>query len=239
MQHGEFCRTVTMDRRKFIQLAAAGTGLLAGAAVLGLPLHARAAEAYPLPPLPYAENALEPYISARTISFHYGKHTKAYYDKTNTLAAGMSGMALHEVFLKAAGKPDSAALFNNAAQAWNHTFYWNGMKPSGGGAPGKRMMEHLQASFGGYEQFREAFSAAAKGQFGSGWAWLVRNSDGTLEVVKTANAENPMVQGKTPVLVCDVWEHAYYLDYQNRRADYVSAFLDHLVDWDAAEKHLT
>jgi Fe-Mn family superoxide dismutase len=101
------------------------------------------------------------------------------------------------------------------------------------------MMEHLQASFGGYEQFREAFSAAAKGQFGSGWAWLVRNSDGTLEVVKTANAENPMVQGKTPVLVCDVWEHAYYLDYQNRRADYVSAFLDHLVDWDAAEKHLT
>ncbi|MFV0422298.1 superoxide dismutase [Oleidesulfovibrio sp.] len=228
---------LALNRRQFMKLAA-GAGVLAGASIIGISPFAFAAEAFPLPALPYPENALEPYISVKTISFHYGKHTRAYYANTGKLAVGQAGTPLHDVFLNAAKNKDQQALFNNAAQAWNHTFYWNGMKPSGGGLPSGKLMEQITASFGSYEAFRDAFSAAAKGQFGSGWAWLVQNKDKMLEVVATPNAANPMVDGKMPILVCDVWEHAYYLDYQNRRADYVKNFLEHLVNWEEAARHL-
>jgi Fe-Mn family superoxide dismutase len=136
-----------------------------------------------------------------------------------------------------AGNPDKQAIFNNAAQVWNHTFYWKSMKPSGGGAPPKALAAKIDAAFGGYDGFKKAFTEAATTQFGSGWAWLAAK-DGTLQIVKTPNAENPLAKGLTPILTCDVWEHAYYLDYQNRRADYVAAWLEHLVNWEFAEQNL-
>ncbi|MBN1893868.1 superoxide dismutase [bacterium] len=192
-----------------------------------------------LPALPYAENALEPYISAKTLSFHHGKHHKAYVDKYNELAAkaGMSSLTLEQAMRKTAGVADQAGLFNNAAQSWNHDFFWKCMKPAGGGVPSGRLLDLINESFGGFEKFKQVFVDAGLGQFGSGWVWLVAE-DQELKVVKTANADNPLVRNLRPLLVCDVWEHAYYLDYQNRRKDFLTVFLENLVNWEFAASQL-
>lgn len=195
---------------------------------------------FTLPVLPYAQDALEPYVSARTMSFHYGKHHQAYVDTLNKLVAGApwaAGLTLEKVVVKSAGQADKAAIFNNAAQAWNHSFFWKSMKPGGGGLPAGRLMEMIKSSFGGFDQFKTAFLTAAVTQFGSGWVWLVRDGD-TLKIVKTSNADTPIAHGQTVLLTCDVWEHAYYLDYQNRRKDFVQAFLDHLANWEFAASQL-
>lgn len=188
-----------------------------------------------LPPLPYAENALEPVISATTISFHYGKHHRAYLDNMNKLIVGteLADLSLEQLIRAVAGKPDKVAIFNNAAQTWNHTFYWNSLRPNGGGEPPAALKQVIQAAFGDMEKFKQEFANAAVTQFGSGWAWLVRDGD-TLKIVKTGNAETPLVSGMKPLLTIDVWEHAYYLDYQNRRADYVNAVIDTLLNWEFA-----
>ncbi len=192
-----------------------------------------------LPELPYKEGDLEPYISRQTIGFHYGKHHKAYVDKMIELARGteFSDMHLAEIVRKTAKMPDKVGLFNNAAQVWNHNFYWKCLTPGGGGKPQGEMARRIEQSFGSYENFKKELTNAALGQFGSGWAWLVADDKG-LKVVKTSNADTPIVQGQTPLLTIDVWEHAYYLDYQNRRADYVNAVIDHLLNWKFAEAHL-
>jgi Fe-Mn family superoxide dismutase len=193
-----------------------------------------------LPPLPYAENALEPHYSARTIGFHHGKHHKAYVDNLNKLIAGtpMEAKALEEIIMSAAGDSSKIGIFNNAAQVWNHTFFWHSMKPGGGGKPSGDLAAKIGQTFGSYEKFAEQFKAAAVGRFGSGWAWLVVEG-GPLKIVTTPNAETPLTSKQTPLLTVDVWEHAYYLDYQNRRPDFVQAFLDHLVNWDFAAANLT
>jgi Fe-Mn family superoxide dismutase len=226
----------SLTRREF--LVGATATVAAVGATLVLPRGALAAP-IALPPLPYPENALDPYISSNTIGFHYGKHHKTYVDNVNKLIAGtgLADQPLEKIVTETAGKPDKQAIFNNAAQVWNHSFYWNSMKPKGGGAPPKALAAKIDAAFGGWDGFKKAFSDAATSQFGSGWAWLVAKG-GDVQILKTPNAENPLGKGLTPLLTCDVWEHAYYLDYQNRRADYVTAWLDHLVNWEFAEKNL-
>lgn len=194
-----------------------------------------------LPPLPYAENALEPAISARTMGFHYGKHHKGFVEVLNKLIAvsELESLPLEEIIkvtAKAKDK-DGVAIFNASAQVWNHTFFWSSMKPQGGGKPSGVMLAKIEKSFGSYEAFRQAFLDAAVGQFGSGWVWLVAEPDG-LKVVKTSNADTPVAHGQKPLITCDVWEHAYYLDYQNRRKDFVAAFLDSLVNWEFAAAQL-
>ena len=191
-----------------------------------------------LPPLPYAEDALVPVISARTVGFHYGKHHKKYVDTLNKLVegTGLAGQPLDAIIRATAGKADKTAIFNNAAQAWNHAFYWRCLTPAGGGEPESALGEQLGSAFGDFDRFKKEFSDTAIAQFGSGWAWLVVQG-GRLKVVRTSNAETPLADGQTPLLTIDVWEHAYYLDYQNRRADYVNAVIDKLLDWNfAAEK---
>jgi len=193
-----------------------------------------------LPPLPYAQDALAPVISAQTLSFHYGKHHKAYVDNLNKLVAGteLSEAPLEQVIAAVAGKPDKVGIFNNAAQTWNHTFFWNSLKPKGGGGvPAGAVAKAIDAAFGSFENFKKEFSNAAMTQFGSGWAWLVADK-GALRVVKTGNADTPLTMGLTPLLTIDVWEHAYYLDYQNRRADFVAAVIDKLLDWEFANANL-
>jgi Fe-Mn family superoxide dismutase len=191
-----------------------------------------------LPKLPYALDALEPHISKRTLEFHHGKHHKAYVDKTNELIANtdLANKSLEEIVRAAAGQKDKATLFNNAAQAWNHTFLWNSMSPKGG-KPTGALAEGIEKDLGGFATFAENFKKAAVGQFGSGWAWLTA-ANGKLEISATGNADTPLVHGKTPLLTLDVWEHAYYLDYQNRRPDYVSTFLEKIVNWDFAASNL-
>ncbi len=225
-------RQAAVSRRGFL-LAAAGT--VAALAAPGFIGSARAASSHALPPLPYGENALEPIISARTIGFHYGKHHKGYVDNFNKLVAGTeyADLPLEKVIALTAGKPDRAAIFNNAAQVWNHTFYWKSMRPGGGGAPPAALKQKIDASFGSVASCREELAGAALAQFGSGWAWLVRDAE-RLKVVRTGNADVPLTAGLKPLLTIDVWEHAYYLDYQNRRADYVNAVLDKLIDWEFA-----
>jgi len=188
-----------------------------------------------LPPLPYAENALEPIITAKTMSFHYGKHHKAYVDNLNKLIAGTeyAALSLEKIITSTAGKPEKAAIFNNAAQNWNHTFYWKSMSPKGGGEPPAALKSKIEAAFGSVDACKKELASTAVSQFGSGWAWLVLEGD-KLKVVKTANADNPLTTGMKPLLTIDVWEHAYYLDYQNRRADYVNAVLDKLINWEFA-----
>ena len=190
------------------------------------------------PPLPYKEDALEPYISKRTIEFHYGKHHKAYVDKTNELAraAGLGNLSLEEIVRKTAGSADQTSLFNNAAQAWNHDFYWKSMLP-GAHKPDERLAKMIEASFHTYDDLIKELQDAAVTQFGSGWAWLVLEQ-GKLKVTKTSNADNPLVHDQVPLLTLDVWEHAYYLDYQNRRPDYVKAVLDNLFNWEFAAANL-
>jgi len=192
-----------------------------------------------LPPLPWPEKSLEPVISARTISFHYGKHHRAYVDNVNKLIAGteFADLPLEEIVKRSATAAGKGALFNNAAQVWNHTFYWNSLRPKGGGKPSGKIREWIDRDFGGYEAFRDKFAQAAISQFGSGWAWL-SVAQNRLEILATSNAETPITSGKTPLLTIDVWEHAYYLDYQNRRADYVNAVIERLLNWEFAEKNL-
>lgn len=189
-------------------------------------------------PLPYGQNALEPVVSQKTLEFHYGKHYQAYVDKTNELIKGtpLAQLSLEEIMKQTAGSPEKAAIFNNAAQAWNHDFYWKSLKP-GGSKPDGELLKKILASFGSLESLKKQLSDAALTQFGSGWAWLVLEGD-KLKVVKTGNADNPLVLGQIPLLTIDVWEHAYYLDYQNRRADYVKGVVDNLLDWEFAAANL-
>jgi superoxide dismutase, Fe-Mn family len=180
------------------------------------------------PLLPYEKTALEPHISSETLEYHHGKHHAAYVNKLNALVAGTEheGKALEELIRTADG-----GIFNNAAQVWNHTFYWNSLSPQGGGEPTGELLQKIQEQFGSFEEFKTAFSQAAATQFGSGWAWLVVNSSGELEIKKTSNAGNPLREGDKPLLTCDVWEHAYYVDYRNARPKYIEAFWE-LVNWE-------
>ena len=189
--------------------------------------------AFELPELPYAENALEPYISKNTIEFHYGKHHRAYVDNLNKLIAGteFEHKTLEQIVEETAGKSEYNAVFNNAAQAWNHAFFWNCMMPAGGGEPVGELKEKIVRDFGSYDKFCEDFLNAAVSQFGSGWAWLVEDKAGRLSVMKTGNADNPLAHGLKALMTVDVWEHAYYLDYQNHRADFVKTFITSLIKW--------
>jgi Fe-Mn family superoxide dismutase len=202
-------------------------------------LESKAKPSFALPELPYQENALEPVISARTLSFHHGKHHAGYVAKLNELIEGSpyAGRPLDEVVTRAAKDPAAKAIFNNAAQAWNHDFYWRSMRPKGGGTPGSTLRDAIEHDFGGLAEFRTAFAKAAAGEFGSGWAWLVADKDRKLKIATTDDADTPIVRGDTPLLTIDVWEHAYYLDYQNRRPDYIAAWLDKLINWEFAEKN--
>ena len=181
-----------------------------------------------LPNLPYANDALEPHISAETLEFHYGKHHATYVDKLNGMIPGteFESATLEEIIMGSSG-----GIFNNAAQVWNHSFYWNCLSPNGGGTPELGLGEPIDRDFGNFEAFKDQFTASAVGNFGSGWTWLVKNSAGNLEIVNTDDAENPMKQGHLPLLTCDVWEHAYYIDYRNKRPDYIAAFWQ-LVNWE-------
>ncbi len=187
-----------------------------------------------LPKLPYSPEALEPHISKKTIEYHYGKHHMTYVKKLNDLIPGtpFEEAGLEAIIMKADG-----GIFNNAAQVWNHTFYWEGFSADGGCEPEGALLEAINRDFGSFDKFKEDFSTAAATLFGSGWTWLVKNPDGGLEIVQTSNADNPLRAGKTPILTCDVWEHAYYLDYQNRRPEHIAAFWK-LVDWQKVAKRL-
>ncbi len=193
-----------------------------------------------LPALPYDKNALEPHISAETLDFHHGKHHNAYVVNLNNLIKGtdLEGKTLEEIIRAVAGDASRIGIFNNAAQVWNHTFYWHCMKAQGGGAPTGAIAARIDADFGGYDKFVEAFKLAATTQFGSGWAWLVQDAQGKLQVVKTGNADLPMAHGQKALLTIDVWEHAYYIDFRNRRPDYIATFLDKLVNWDYVNQQL-
>jgi len=192
-----------------------------------------------LPDLPFAKDALEPHISARTLEFHHGKHHKTYVDNANKLIEGtdLANLGLEAIVKAAVIDPAKKGLFNNAAQVWNHSFFWQCLKPRGGGRPTGQIAARIDADLGGYDKFAADFKNAGVTQFGSGWAWLVLK-DGKLAIVQSANAETPLTQGHKPLLVADVWEHAYYLDYQNRRPDFLQAFLDHLVNWDFVNANL-
>ncbi|MDS4030872.1 MAG: superoxide dismutase [Candidatus Contendobacter sp.] len=229
-----------LNRRRFLTTLLAGSAALAlGGLAPSRPARAAASGPFTLPPLPYADDALSPYISAQTIGFHYGKHHQGYVNKLNELVAGtpLADQPLAAVVKATTGGADQAAIFNNAAQVWNHTFYWNSLRPKGGGKPSGALAELIEKSFGDYDKFKAEFAKTATSQFGSGWAWLVKDGD-KLVVTKTGNADTPIAHGQQPLLTVDVWEHAYYLDYQNRRADYVAAVLDNLINWEFAAKNL-
>ncbi len=195
--------------------------------------------AYELPTLPYPHNALEPKISASTLEFHHDKHHASYVTNYNNLVKDtpLDSLSLEEVIKTTYNDASKVGVFNNAAQAWNHTFYWNCMKPNGGGMPTGALADKIAADFGSFEDFKTAFKQAGATQFGSGWAWLVLDN-GTLKVTKTSNADNPIAHGQVPLLTMDVWEHAYYLDYQNRRPDYMETFVDSLINWDYVSEQM-
>lgn len=196
--------------------------------------------AFELPKLPYAQDALEPYYSERTLSFHHGKHHQAYVTKTNELVSGteLEGKSIEDV-VKAAKSSNNTKLFNQSAQVWNHTFFWHSMKPGGGGKPTGDVAAKIEEAFGSPDKFVEEYKTSAAGNFGSGWTWLVLEG-GKVKIVNTDDADTPLVyDGQTPLLTIDVWEHAYYLDYQNRRPDFVQAFFDHLVNWDFVNENLS
>jgi Fe-Mn family superoxide dismutase len=199
-----------------------------------------AASVFALPPLPYAENALEPVISGKTVRLHYGKHNKGYVDTLNQLVAGtpFAEMSLRQLVLATAGKPEHAPIFNNAAQAWNHAFYWRSLSPAGGGVPPLALKARIESTFGDLEALKEELGTAATTLFGSGWAWLILDG-ARLRVVKTNNAENPLTAHAKPLLTIDVWEHAYYLDFENKRADYVKRVIDKLINWEFAAENLS
>ena len=220
-----------IDRRTFL---AASSALAATVALGAFPSSARA-ESITLPALPFADNALEPVISAKTIGFHYGKHHQGYVANLNKLIANgeFAGKTLEDIIKATAGKKEQSGIFNNAAQVWNHTFYWNSLKANGGGEPPEELKKKMQDAFGDVETCIKELTTAATTQFASGWAWLVLEND-KLAVTKTGNAETPLTTSAKPLLTIDVWEHAYYLDYQNLRADYVKAVLDKLINWEFA-----
>jgi Fe-Mn family superoxide dismutase len=195
--------------------------------------------AFQLPPLPYAPTALQPHISEQTLNVHHGKHHQAYVTNLNNLIKDgpKAKLPLEALIMESAKDAAQAGIFNNAAQVWNHSFFWSCMKPAGGGKPTGDVASAIDKAFGGFDKFKEQFKEAAVTQFGSGWAWLVSDK-GALKITKTANADLPMVHGQKALLTVDVWEHAYYLDYQNRRPDFVQAFLDHLVNWDFVAQNL-
>ena len=236
MHNAPFSTRNTLNRRELLLATAAGAAVLT---LGGLPATARAAAPVVLPPLPWADSALAPVISANTIGFHYGKHHQGYVTNLNKLTGGtpFADQSLEQIVRATAGKADQAAIFNNAAQVWNHTFYWQSLRPNGGGEPPAALKAKMEASFGSVDACRQELTKAATTQFGSGWAWLVAEGD-ALKVVKTGNAETPLTSGMKPLVTIDVWEHAYYLDYQNRRADYVAAVLDKLVNWEFALANL-
>jgi Fe-Mn family superoxide dismutase len=192
-----------------------------------------------LPALPYGEGDLAPHISSQTVNIHYGRHHKTYVEKTKGMVAGtdLADASLEDIIKATASKADKKGLFNNAAQAWNHAFYWKSMSPKGGGQPSGKLKDKIDADLGGFDKLKEALSNAAVTQFGSGWAWLVVEG-GKLKVVQTGNAATPIAEGQTPLLTIDVWEHAYYLDYQNKRPDYVGTFIDKLLNWEFAAENL-
>jgi len=203
------------------------------------PKPADGAPQFSLPALPWPKNALEPLYSSKTLDYHYDKHHKAYVDKANELVvgSGLEGKSLEEAVIGAKQK-GLGPLFNNVAQIYNHNLFWESMKPGGGGSPTGDLLDKINKDFGSIDKFKEQFVAAGLGQFGSGWVWLVEDKSGKLEIVKTGNAETPLTDGKKPLLVCDVWEHAYYIDYQNKRADFLKTFVDKLANWDSASAKL-
>ena len=190
--------------------------------------------AHTLPPLPYAQDALAPHISKETFEFHYGKHHQAYVTNLNNLIPGteFESLSLEEIIKKSSG-----GVYNNAAQVWNHTFFWSCMKPNGGGAPSGKLADAINAKFGSYDAFKEAFTKSAVGNFGSGWTFLVKKADGSVDIVNMGPAGTPLTTGDTPLLTIDVWEHAYYIDYRNARPKFVETFLASLVNWEFAEKN--
>jgi Fe-Mn family superoxide dismutase len=233
-----------IDRRTALKVGAAAAVVLA-AGTLARPYVARAQAEGPikLPDLPYKDDALAPVISAQTMGFHYGKHHAGYVTNLNTLLAGpakdLAALPLEEIIKTSRANPNRAAVFNNAAQVWNHTFYWNSMKPGGGGEPGGKLKDEIGKAFGDFAKFKEELARRTTAQFASGWGWLAWDEkDKKLVIETTSNAETPLGRGANPLLTIDVWEHAYYLDYQNRRADYVNAVIDKLVNWEFAEKNL-
>ena len=229
-----------IDRRQFLSRLATGSAALALGGLSRIPSAQAAANGpFTLAPLPWPDNALSPPISATTVAFHYGKHHRAYVNNLNVLVANtpLAEQPLEAIIKATANKADQAAVFNNAAQVWNHTFYWNSLRPKGGGNPTGRLVEHINKDFGNFAAFKTEFAKAATGQFGSGWAWLAKEGE-KLVIIKTDNADTPIAHGLKPLLTLDVWEHAYYLDYQNRRADYITAVLDHLINWDFAAQNL-
>ena len=232
-------QSMDLSRRRFLGGAvAAGVGTLVVANAA--PAVAKGAMPIQLPPLPYPDTALAPHISSNTLGFHYGKHHKAYVDNTNKLIEGtdLAGASLEDIVKASAGKPDKKGLFNNSAQVWNHTFYWKSLSPKGGGQPTGKLLDRIKSDFGDFAKFKDDLAKAAVTQFGSGWAWLVLEG-GKLKIEQTPNAETPMtVAGKKPLLTIDVWEHAYYVDYRNKRPDYVTAVLDKLVNWEFAAQNL-
>jgi len=226
-----------LTRRDFLNLAG---GVAVLASVGGSVSTASGVTEHILPELPYPSDSLQPIISANTISFHYGKHHKGYMDNLNKLIGGteLSGASLEQIVKKTAGVPEKQGVFNNAAQVWNHTFYWKSLKPGGGGKPMGELAKKVDAAFGSFDHFKKEMAAAAVSQFGSGWVWLVAEA-GALKVVKTGNADTPLTGAQVPLLTIDVWEHAYYLDYQNRRADYVNAVMDKLLNWEFAAENIS
>jgi Fe-Mn family superoxide dismutase len=231
-----------MNEARRLFLASAGATTMAALASNTLaqttPAPERKVMPIELPKLPFEDNALTPAISSNTVSFHYGKHHRAYVDNLNKAIAGtdLAEKPLVEIVRATFGKADKSAIFNNSAQVWNHTFYWNSLSPKSM-APSRALADQIEKDLGGMEKFKEQFAAAAMGQFGSGWAWLV-SEGGVLKVTKTPNAETPITTAAKPLLTLDVWEHAYYLDHQNRRAEYVAAVLDKLLNWEFASRNL-
>jgi len=193
-----------------------------------------------LPDLPFPQDSLAPHISEKTIQFHYGKHHKAYVDNTIKLITGtdLEEKSVEEIIVISSNNADMVPLFNNAAQVWNHSFYWKSIKPHGGGTPSGPIKDKIDGKFGSYESFVAQFKNTAMSQFGSGWAWLVLKDDSILEITKTPNAATPITSNERPLFTVDVWEHAYYLDYQNKRADYLDVFFEHLINWDFVNSQL-
>lgn len=234
-----------LDRRSFLSItgtAAAGVAVVANVpAISAAPnLNFNQAAPFTLMKLPYADNALAPVISANTMSFHYGKHHAGYVTTLNNLVKGteFESMTLEQIVAKTAKDKTKAALFNNAAQIWNHNFYWNSMKANGGGKPTGDLAKKIDESFGSFDKFKKELADTTISQFGTGWGWLVADAQKKLKIVKTGDAEVPMTDGLKPLLTIDVWEHAYYLDYQNRRADHVNAVIDKLLNWNFAADNL-